>query len=161
MKSYKTPKKSNSKAITQPKPILHNDHQLNSDKQLALEPSRENPAYRPLDWTKPAILAFLTLTEDADFAGIGKGLSQTRQGEAHHATDNAQTVPDDVLYQFLATVLPEETAAWEEMLQERVARYATWPTNNFTIVCRREKVRLRVENRVVVEVTAMGDQQPL
>lgn len=157
MKTYKTNTKSISQAPAANSQAAHR-YPPQSEPQLpppGTPPSSGPPPQatkeQPLGLTKPAILAYVTVTEDADFSEIRRALGAL-QGEG--------SVSDEALFDFLAMVLPDDTAMWTERLQNRVARYATWPTGTFTIVGRRDKVRIRVENRVVVDVTP-HENQPL
>lgn len=157
MKTYKTTTKAISEAHA-----AHNQaaHSYPSQSKPHFPPPGTPPssgpppqasAAKPLGLTKRARLAYVTVTEDADFTEIRRALGSL-QGEG--------SVSDETLFDFLAMVLPDDTAAWTERLQNRVARYATWPADTFTIVGRRDKIRIRVENRVVVDVTP-HENQPL
>lgn len=161
MKSYKTTTKSISKS-----PAAHNQPAHNyasqNEPQFASSgppPSGEPPTRaaeaKPLGLTKPAILAYITLTETADFSVIQRALSTVRTGDSPEAEDS---VSAETVFNFLSTLLPDDTATWTERLQNRVARYATWPADTFTIVGRREKIRIRVIDRVVTEITRHEDQ---
>lgn len=156
MKSYKTTTKSISEAPAAPNQAAHS-YPSQSEPQLVppgIPPSSGPPLQpteeKPLGLTKPAILAYVALTEGADFGVLRRALSAVQAGDSSETEDS---VSEETVFDFLATVLPDDTTEWTEMLQKRVARYATCPADTFTIVGRREKIRIRVVGRVVVDVT--------
>lgn len=154
--SDKTTAKSTTEAAAPHNQAAHN-YPPRGEPQLAAPPTPpsgspppQSAEAKPLGLTKPAILSYMTLTEDADFSVIQRALSTAHTEGLPEAEGS---VSPETLFNFLASVLPDDTEMWTERLQKRVARYATWPADTFTIVGRRDKIRIRVENRVVVDVT--------